>query len=445
MNIRLSRPLLAAVAGGALLATGAVGVSPAFASGTSSVAGAALTTNPSRTPPPVSAPPPPSPSTSVWPSDDPGNPGPSWPDPSDPAPDPSDPATSPTPGPSDPAPDPSDPGPGPSDPGSDPSDPTPDPSGPTDPASDTTAPTGVFALSTTSLWVGQRVALIQGPIHDDGSPAEAISRVVDWGDGTSSTIVAGQAPVEKQYTKNGTYTVTLTLTDAAGNSSTATASADTVKVTTPGTFTLDKRELWPGQELKVTIGAVPAGTTGIRLDWGDGSATELSGRNQSVTGIYYHRDNGGLVHGQVTLRATFTNDNGPSSALAVGKVTVKKDTWKPVVKVKKPESADRLSSWKYARGTVEDKGAGVPYVYVLAARFSGTSVYCYTPQHKWKRLHSIQELGDCVPVVVKASEGKWSLKLSNLKKGTLRVEAKAWDWADNESKPSAVKAEITRS
>lgn len=451
MNVRLSRPVLAAVVGGALLAAGAIGASPAFASDDreSSVAVRAVLGDeptlptpsvPTPTPPPVT----PSPTPSSLPS--------SVPPPSDPTPDPSNPTPDPsdaTPGPSEPTPEPSDPptnpAPEPSDATPDPSDPTPDPSDPTDPASDVTAPVGVFALSTTSLWVGQRVTLTQGPIHDDTSAPEAISRVVSWGDGTSSTLVAGQAPIKKQYTKNGTFTITLTLTDSAGNTSTATASASTVKVTTPGKFKLDKHDLWSGQKVKVTISAVPAGTTKIRFDWGDGYTSDLRGRNQSFTGFYYHRKSGGLVRGEVTLRATFTNGNGASSALPVGKVNLKKDSWKPVVKVKKPGSANRLKSWKYARGTVTDKGAGVPYVYVWASRISGTKAYCFTPQRKWKRVYTVEEFNDCVPIALKAAGGKWSLKLSGLKKGTLYVDAKAWDWADNASKWSSVKAKITRS
>ena len=37
------------------------------------------------------------------------------------------------------------------------------------------------------------------------------------------------------------------------------------------------------------------------------------------------------------------------------------------------------------------------------------------------------------------------LKLPSLKKGTLYVDARAWDWADNASKWASVKAKITRS
>ena len=38
-----------------------------------------------------------------------------------------------------------------------------------------------------------------------------------------------------------------------------------------------------------------------------------------------------------------------------------------------------------------------------------------------------------------------SVKLSGLKKGTLYVDARTWDWADNASKWSSVKAKITLS
>ncbi|MEV4636158.1 PKD domain-containing protein [Actinoplanes sp. NPDC049548] len=460
MKARLSRPLLAIVVGGALLAGGALGAAPAFASDSresSAAARAALgdepsgdptpTTPPVSTPPatpptspPTSSEPPPAPSDEPTDPGDPGDPGdPTTPATTDPAPDPTEPAPDPTVA----VPDPTVAVPDPTVAVPDPTVPAPDPTEP-DPA-DTTAPTGRFSLSSTSLWVGQRVTLTQGAITDDTSSADQISRVVSWGDGTSSIIYAGQAPIKKQYTKNGRYTITLLLTDAAGNTSKATASANTVSVTTPGKYKLDKYSLWPGQKVKITISSVPAGTSKIRFDWGDGYTNDLRGKNQSFTGLYYHRKNGGLVRGAVTMRATFYNKNGASSAVYVAKVTVKTDSWNPVVKIKKPGSSNRLKSWKYGKGTVTDKGAGVPYVYVWATRINGSKVYCFTPQRKWKRVYSQEEYENCAPIALKNNKGKWSLKLTGLKKGTLYVDAKAWDWADRGSKWASVKANITRS
>ncbi|GGQ41613.1 hypothetical protein GCM10010166_06480 [Couchioplanes caeruleus subsp. azureus] len=309
--------------------------------------------------------------------------------------------------------------------------------GPGTPA-DTTAPVGSFSLHTTSLWIGQKVTLKLGAVSDDTSSAAQISRVVNWGDGKSDTLRAGQLQIQKQYTKVGSFAVTVTLKDAAGNTGTATAPAGKVTVTSPGKFRLDKTSVWPGQRFSVSISGVPAGTRSIRLYWGDGSSSALKGANQTVSTLY------GRNIGKVTLRATFTNGNGTSAAVTAGTIEVKRDRWKPVVKVKKPGKSNRLKSWKYATGTVTDKGAGVPFLFVLATRISGNKVYCFTPKKKWKRVYNEKQFRNCVPVAVKVSKGKWSLKLSGLKKGDLYVDAMARDWGGNLSKVASVKAKITR-
>ncbi|WP_067508652.1 PKD domain-containing protein [Actinoplanes sp. TFC3] len=437
MNARLTRPLLAVVVG-ALLAGGA-GAAPALAdTGRDSVADAAavLGDEPADTPStPAPEPTTPEPST---PAPDPSTP---TEDPSTPTEDPS----TPTQDPSTPTEDPSTPTQDPSTPTEDPSTPTQDPSTPpvTPPAPDKTAPKGAFSLNTTSLWAGQKVTFTQGSVTDNTTPWQQITRSVSWGDGTSTTLRAsGQAPVNKLYAKNGKYTVTLSVKDAAGNVGKATK---VVTVTTPGKWKLDKTSLWSGQKVKITLSGVPAGTTKINFNWGDGYTNWVKPKNQSFTGLYYHRKNGGLVKGKITLKATFYNKYGATSAYTVATVTLKTDSWAPVVKVKKPASSNRIKSWKTVTGTVSDKGSGVPYVYVFVSRISGSKVYCYTPQKKWKRVYTETDYNNCVPIAVKPAKGKWSVKVNGLAKGTIYVDAIAWDWADKQSKWSSVKAKLTRS
>ncbi|MEV6597427.1 hypothetical protein AB0M36_11255 [Actinoplanes sp. NPDC051346] len=309
----------------------------------------------------------------------------------------------------------------------------------TDTPTDKTPPVGSFTLGVTSLWIGQRVTLTQGDVTDETSTPEQISRVVNWGDGTSTTLRADKAPVRKQYTKVGRFTITVTLKDAAGNSAEAKApTTNAVTVTSPGKFKLSKTTLWPGQRFTVSISGVPSGTKEIQLHWGDGSTSKLPGKSQSITTFYPQNT------GKAKLSATFVNGNGASSAVPVGTITVNNDRWKPVVKVNKPKNSNRLKSWKYATGTVKDKGAGVPYVFVLATRITGNKVYCFTPKKKWKRVYNEAQFRNCVPVAVKVSKGKWSLKLTGLKKGTLYVDTIARDWGGNLSKVASVKAKITR-
>lgn len=311
-------------------------------------------------------------------------------------------------------------------------------------SADTVPPVGAFSLNSAALWTGQSVSLTQGTVTDDTTAPELVTRVADWGDGSApTTLAAGTAKYTHKYATNGTFTVKVTYQDAAGNSSEVTSA---VAVTTPGKVKLSKTSVWNGERFQVIFSSVPSGTTKIALDWGDGYVSTHAGKNQSITGLIYHRKNGGLITGAVALKATYTNKFGASSAIPIGKVTVKKDKAKPVVKIKKPGSANRLKSWKTVKGTLTDKGAVAPYVYVWATRITGNKAYCFTAKKKWKRYYgNAGYKKHCSAVEVKISKGKWSMKLPSLKKGTLYVDARAWDWADNVSKWASVKAKITRS
>lgn len=103
---------------------------------------------------------------------------------------------------------------------------------------DSTAPTGTFAVAPTAVWTGRPVTLTQGTVADDGTPADAITRVVDWGDGTApQKLTAGTAT--HPYAAAGRYTVSVTLTDQAGNSGPATVTGNVVTVTAAPVVTLD--------------------------------------------------------------------------------------------------------------------------------------------------------------------------------------------------------------
>lgn len=397
MNPRLTRPLLAAVVCGALAAGGAVFAAPANAGAPVSSVGSVLADDPSGDPSTTAS--------DAAPSADPSSSGPS------------------------------------ADPSS--SSPSADPSSSSATPPDTSPPTGRFTLNTAGLWIGQSVILTQVDIADNGvaDPA-SVTRVVDWGDGTSTNLSAGQGPVAKQYTQAGTFPVTLTLTDGAGLVTTA---KSTVTVSVPGKFAFSTTSVWPGQVFKVTISAVPAGTTKIIIDGGDGYVGSFRGVNQTVSNYYYHRKNGPLIHGWVTLRATFANQYGTTSWITIGRVNVRTDSWNPTVKVNMPKAANRVSSWKTIAGTSSDKGSGAPYVYVWVTRVVGSQVYCYQTNKTWRQVHNVAEYDKyCLGLPVKVGKNKWSLALTGLKKGgTLYVDAQTWDWADRASKVSSVSAKIT--
>ena len=310
------------------------------------------------------------------------------------------------------------------------------------PPPDTTPPSGSFTLSPTSLWLGQRATFTQKDVADNGvSDPATVTRVVSWGDGTSTTLTAGQGPVTKTYARTGTFTVTFTLTDAAGNT---TVASGTAKVVNPGRFKLSKTSVWHHETVKVTLSAVPAGTTKIVLYYGDGLRGTLKGKNQTVAHSYHHRSNGKLVPaGAVALTAVYTNKYGSTVSLPVGKVQIKKDSWKPKVTITKPKHPERVKSWKTIRGTASDKGSGIQGVDVVVTRTVGKTSYCYTTKRTWMKLTATANYDRCV-FVLKAKKGKWSLSVKGLKKGTLGVYAVSADWSDQTSKPAKVTRKLTR-
>ncbi|WP_285472624.1 hypothetical protein [Actinoplanes sp. NBRC 101535] len=240
MKTGLSRSVLTAVVSGALVAGGAVYTAPALAAGPLSTT--VLTADESESPSPdpsvsESASESPSPEPSVSESS-------ASPEPSEPSVEPTTPSASPT------------------------SSPT---SSPT-PAPDKVKPTGgAFKLSLGSLWIGQSTVFSQtaADYADNVTPDAQIVRKVFWGDGTSSTLGATSTTWTKKYTKNGTFKVYETLTDKAGN--TLTTAARTVTVTIPGTYKLSKTSAYQGTTFAVNMTSVPAGTTEVRVYWGDGT------------------------------------------------------------------------------------------------------------------------------------------------------------------------------
>jgi hypothetical protein len=306
------------------------------------------------------------------------------------------------------------------------------------------APTGSFRLNSFSLWIGQSVTVTQLNIADDGvkDPAN-VSRLIKWGDGTSTRIYKGWGAVGHRYTRAARYPISLTLADPAGHQTVLKTVGPLVSVPA-ARYKLSTFSVWPGQVFSMTIFNVPAGTTKITIDEGDGYAVNLPGRNQTFRLYYYHRKTGQLVRGPVTIRAAFTNKFGTSSWLYAARPTVKTDSWTPVVKVTKPSGSNKASSWKTVKGTVTDKGSGAPYVYVWVAEQVGSKYYCFN-----KGWHVITSDAAYYKycyygIPVKNVKGKWSLKVGGVKKGTFYVDARTQDWADRISKWASIKVKITK-
>jgi hypothetical protein len=401
----LARPLLAALVGGALLAGGAVATSPAYADpAASDAASTADQTSASPSADTSAGPASPSADTSAGPGA---------------------------------------PSAGPADTSAGPGDTSPEPS--TGPDPDTTAPTGTFALNLASIWIGQSVTVTQAESQysDDKDANAAITRVIDFGDGTATvTLAPGVASAPHQYVRFGNFKITETLKDSSGNASTI---VKPVAVTLPGKTSVSTHSVWLGQRYTFKITNVPTGTLAIKVNWGDGFISAHAGKNQTITGYYYKDKSGNLVTGTRQTLIQYRNKNGYSSWINAGSITIKKDIWKPVVKITKPSSPNRVKSWKTVKGTVTDKGSGAPYAYVWITRVASGKVYCFTAKKKWIRVNSEAEYdAKCTPQSLKVVKSKWSFKLPGLAKGQLYIDALAYDWQDHEGWRS-LHVNVTRS
>jgi hypothetical protein len=428
LKSRLTRPLLAVAVGGALLAGSAAVAGSAFAAPVPGPARAAADQPlpPDGLPPAFQAKAEPAPGTSA--SAGPGasaSPAPSAstsagpPNPSSPAPIPST-SSSSNPG-----------GPG---------NPPPPSSG-----ADTTIPAGDFSLTSAALWIGQSITFTQVKVSDNGvwDPG-SVTREVAWGDGTTETLLAQQPPVKKAYTKAGTFTITFTLIDLAGNKRVV---EKPVTVTQPVKAALDKSSVWNGQRFNVRFSNVPAGTTRITLRYGDGTGIHLPGKNQVIGGMYHlfpKSKGGGLVTGTMRLTAVYANKSGESSQIEIGRITIKGDRWAPRVAITTPKNADRVSSWTTVRGAASDQGSGVQYVSVGLTRMSGNKPYCYTSSKTWVRIVTDAQAQRQCLIRVRAVNGKWALAVRGMKKGAITVSAVAADWAFHSSGVAVVTRSLTR-
>ena len=155
-------------------------------------------------------------------------------------------------------------------------------------------------------------------------PGDTVRSVrLNWGDGQTSDLgaLSGSTTVSHVYASPGSYPVTGTLTDAVGNSITASTTVFVTSRLQPVVgISASTTNPQAGTDVAFTASVTPAtgsGTviTGATVDFGDGSATNLgpvSGTNISVHHVY---QNGGTYN--VTLTATDSNGGVGTGATSV--------------------------------------------------------------------------------------------------------------------------------
>ncbi|BCJ44171.1 multifunctional nuclease/2',3'-cyclic-nucleotide 2'-phosphodiesterase/5'-nucleotidase/3'-nucleotidase [Actinoplanes ianthinogenes] len=295
---------------------------------------------------------------------------------------------------------------------------------------DTTAPAGTYAVNAAAIWPGQTVTLTQSALSDDVTAAGKIKQVVNWGDGSAAeTLEAGATTATHKYAAAGSYPITVTLTDEAGNA--ATVSGGTVAAAAQtGKYTLDKCLVWSGE----TVTVRPTGVTGadsFQVNWGDGTV-------------------GGLTHvytkgGSFTVTATPVNAAGAGTAVKVGPVLVVKDVLAPIVGLSLPRDADKAASWTQLNGTVVDLGAGVGTVSVKLIEERSGKWYYYAAG-TWTVASSEKDAtakAAAVDALLDPFFG-WHATVSGVDKGTLKVSYWATDKAGNQSYVATHTQRITK-
>jgi 5'-nucleotidase len=308
------------------------------------------------------------------------------------------------------------------------------------------APTGAYALNTTAIWEKQYVLLTQTALADDVDAADAITREINWGDGTIETLKPGTTTTKlrHQYETAGTYTVLVNLTDSEGNTAAAevTGTADVKVTTTAGTYKVDKKSAWTGKRwnkdfslwwetpatLTMTLSGIPANATRVRITLGDGEEKLVPRTTKKVSLGYY------AGHTPYRVTVSLENENGRSAEKFVGNFTVTHDRWAPAVSVTTPSKPAKASSWKTIKGKSTDKGLGTDVVRVSLVQERGTTLYYFNFTKKaWSKLPADGYIPNNSSGIknVKVSRGAWSVSVAGMKKGYLTVVYAAKDKANN--------------
>ncbi|MBM2622236.1 PKD domain-containing protein [Actinoplanes sp. LDG1-06] len=298
------------------------------------------------------------------------------------------------------------------------------------PATDKTPPSGAFSLNRWSIFTGQTVTITVVGVADNVSRPEKITRVVTWGDGQTQTLHWTAKNVSHTYKSSGKKPITLTVTDEAGNKKVAKSVGPTV-ANPVLKYKLNKSSVWHGEKFVWEMTQVPAGATKVTVAWGDTRATAMSPKKQKITRYYYSLPANGksVPAGAKTLKATVYNKYGAATAITVGKVTLKKDSWRPVLKLTVPSKASKASSWKAIKGTATDKGSGIKEMYagIIVLKNNGHFV-CWTGK-SWANADTTTPASCDRRVTI--SKGKFSLPLKNTPKGIIGIGFGAADWAQN--------------
>lgn len=312
------------------------------------------------------------------------------------------------------------------------------------PLADVTAPQGSFSSS----WTGADATITQQTLSDDSGTA-GITRVVDWGDGTTVPWASG-ATINHTYGALGRYTPTVTLTDAANNANPVSVPAIVIGDTQAptGSFSVAPGTAWAAYTaVTVSQSALhddysPDPNITRSVDWGDGAVTSDWTGADTITHVY-------TAAGTFSPTVTLTDEaHNASAPLATSGVTVTVDAVAPVVKLLLPTARHSVTAWKSVKGTATDApGTGVKRVSLRAVEKRGTAWFAYKATTKtWVKAGSKAKAfakSRALSLHTTASNS-WVGKLVGLRKGTLIYKVKATDNVGNASAVVTHKASLTK-
>lgn len=310
---------------------------------------------------------------------------------------------------------------------------------------DLTAPTGSFVVSE----VGFVGTVTQDALSDDVSSADAITRSIDWGDGSAVQAWTTGTAIDHSYATQGRYLPCVTLVDLAGNSVTVALDAIVIDDTTAptGSFSATPAAGWASYtkvavtQLTLSDDFSPAPFIQRSVVWGDGVVSSWTS-GSTLTHVY-------KVAGSYTPTVVAVDEAGNHSDLAATQVTITKDSVGPLLRLKLPVvNKTAVRSWLPIKGVATDAGVGVRLVRVKAVEKRGTVFYAYRPlTKKWvkagmTRAGAWQKAG--LIRVVPGLSGRWQTRLAHLSLGTLSYKAAAVDRVGNTSKTLTHSQKLTR-
>ena len=303
----------------------------------------------------------------------------------------------------------------------------------------TTPPNASFTATPTS---GKAPVKVSFKDTSTGSPS---NEQWDFGDGSTST----SSNPSHTFDKPGEYTVTLTVSNAAG-SDTATAvvtALDPDDKPPTGSFTVAPGTGWAKYtavtltQTAISDNSTPAGDVRRVVDWKDGSAPVTWTTGTTTNHVYGAR-------GSYTPTVTLTDLAGNSAVVSTAPVTVTADTAAPVAAVQRPTHRSSAASWRVLKGRASDgSGSGLAVVQLRVIEKRGKVWYAYRA-----RSHSWVKAGSRAAALRKSGAGRavldptarWSYRLPGVRRGDLVLRLVARDRVGNSSRVLSYAQLLTR-